>query len=85
MSCSKKCDAPWEGAAKASWKANYKGAIKIPGRLGANAVHIYRPQIYLYYPQKKGKKNGVPDQGTPSNSHATTTSVAAPQGAEFII
>jgi hypothetical protein len=35
--------------------------------------------------KKRAKKNGVPDQGTPSNSHATTTSVAAPQGAEFII
>jgi hypothetical protein len=29
--------------------------------------------------QKAGKKNGAPDQGTPSNSHATTTSVPAPQ------
>jgi hypothetical protein len=40
---------------------------------------------YLSPSKKTGKKNGVPDQGTPSNSHATTTSVAAPQGAEFII
>jgi hypothetical protein len=41
--------------------------------------------IFITLQKKTGKKNGVPDQGTPSNSHATTTSVAAPQGAEFII
>jgi hypothetical protein len=33
--------------------------------------------------QKKSKKSGVPDQGTPLNSHATTTTFAATPSRAF--